>query len=146
MPKPTASAGYSGTPLAKKLGFSDGAVVHLVGPPSNYARLIGPAFKSLKIAKTADRAVDIVHLFTASRTRLSVALASLRTRLRPDAVIWVSWPKKSSGVASDVTEDTIREIALPLDFVDVKVCAIDATWSGLKLMVRRERRSYTERA
>jgi hypothetical protein len=132
------AAGYSGTSLARKLGLSDGAVVHLVGPPSNYEQLIGPAFGSLKRAKTADRSVDIVHLFTASRSRLSAALAALRTKLRPDAVIWVSWPKKSSGVPSDVTEDTIRDIALPLDFVDVKVCAIDATWSGLKLMVRRE--------
>ena len=133
-------AGYSGTPLAKKLGFSDGAVVHLIGPPSNYAKLIGPAFRTVKRAKTADRGVDIVHLFTASRSRLSVTLAVLRTKLRPDAVIWVSWPKKSSGVASDVTEDTIRDIALPLDFVDIKVCAIDATWSGLKLMIRKDRR------
>ena len=134
------ATGYSGTPLARKLGFADGAVVHLAGPPANYAKLVGPTFRSLKLAKTADRTVDIVHVFTASRSRLSAALASLRTRLRPDAVIWVSWPKKSSGVASDVTEDTIRDIALPLDFVDIKVCAIDDTWSGLKLMVRKERR------
>ena len=141
MAKRSAPAGYSGTPLAKKLGFTGGSIVHLVGPPANYAALVGPAFRDLKLSKTADKKVDIVHLFTASRSRLLTALGSLRMKLRPDATIWVSWPKKSSGVASDVTEDTIRDIALPMDFVDVKVCAIDDTWSGLKLVVRKERRT-----
>lgn len=96
--------------------------------------------RTLTLSTRADRSVDIVHLFTASRSRLAHALASLRIRLRPDAVVWVSWPKKASGVPTDVTEDTIRDIALPLDFVDVKVCAVDETWSGLKLMVRKDRR------
>ena len=128
------------TPLARKLGLTAGARLHLVNSPPNYPSLIGPALADLALAKTPSKQVDIVHLFTASRSRLSAALQSLRKRLRPDAAIWVSWPRKSSGIASDVTENTIRELALPLGFVDVKVCAVDETWSGLKLVVRKERR------
>ena len=83
---------------------------------------------------------DIVHLFATKRRDLAAALASFRARMRPDAAIWVSWPKKSSGVATDITEDTIREIALPMGLVDIKVCAVDEVWSGLKLVIRREQR------
>ena len=135
-----AGAGYSGTPLASKLGLVAGQTLLTLGAPSNYADLIGPAIGDLKRAKSLGATVDIVHMFTASRSRLATALLDCRRQLRTDAVVWVSWPKRTSGVPSDVTEDTIREIALPLGFVDIKVCAVDATWSGLKLMVRKDLR------
>lgn len=133
-------SGYSGTPLAKKLGLTAGKTLLTFGAPSNYAELIGPAMSDLKRAKSLGPSADIVHMFTASRSRLATALLDCRRQLRPDAIVWVSWPKKASGVPSDVSEDTIREIALPLGFVDIKVCAVDATWSGLKLMVRKDLR------
>ena len=135
-----ASTGYSGRPLAAKLGLAAGRTLLTLGAPSNYADLIGPAIGELKRAKSLGATVDIVHIFTASRSRLSTALLDCRRQLRPDAVIWVSWPKKASGVPTDVGEDTIREVALPLGFVDIKVCAVDATWSGLKLMLRKDLR------
>jgi hypothetical protein len=134
------SSGYSGTPLAGKLGFAAGKTLLTLGAPSNYAELIGPAIGDLKRAKSPGPTVDIVHMFTASRSRLATALLDCRRQLRSDAVVWVSWPKKTSGVPTEVSEDTIREIALPLGFVDIKVCAVDATWSGLKLMVRKDLR------
>jgi hypothetical protein len=139
-PKSNPSDGYSGTPLAAKLGFKAGQTALLLGTPSNYAALIGPALKDLKRAKALGPTVDVVHMFTASRSRLATALLDCRRQLKPDAVIWVSWPKKSSGVQTDITEDTIRDVALPIGFVDIKVCAVDATWSGLKLMLRKELR------
>jgi hypothetical protein len=91
-------------------------------------------------ARSAGASVDLAHVFTTKRAMLAAQLPALRKTLRPDAVLWVSWPKKSSKVPSDVTEDTVRELALPLGFVDVKVCAVSEVWSGLKLMVRRELR------
>jgi hypothetical protein len=133
-------SGYSGTPLAGKLGLAAGKTLLTLGAPPNYADLIGPAIGELKRAKSPGPTVDIVHMFTASRSRLATALLDCRRQLRADAVVWVSWPKKASGVPTDVSEDTIREVALPLGFVDIKVCAVDATWSGLKLMVRKDRR------
>ena len=135
-----AGSGYSGTPLAGKLGLAPGKTLLTLGAPSNYANLIGPVIGELKRAKSLGTNIDIVHMFSASRSRLSTALLDCRRQLRPDAVVWVSWPKKASGVQTDITEDTIREIALPLGFVDIKVCAVDATWSGLKLMVRKDLR------
>lgn len=137
---PPRPSGYSGTPLAGKLGFKPGLTLLALGAPSNYASLVGSALKDMKQAKSLGGSVDIVHMFTASRSRLSAALLDCRRKLKPDAVVWVSWPKKSSGVQTDVTEDTIRDVALPLGFVDIKVCAVDETWSGLKLMVRKELR------
>jgi hypothetical protein len=134
--RPRSGAGYSGTPLAAKLGFKPGHRVLLLGAPADYAALVGPAIDSVTRASSIGPGVDIVHLFTASRSRLSTALVECRRKLDPDAAIWVSWPKKASGVATDVTEDVIRAVALPLGFVDVKVCAVDQTWSGLKLVVR----------
>ena len=94
----------------------------------------------VRFARRPGRHADVAHLFVAGREELRTGLAVMRRRLRADAVLWVSWPKRSSGLAGDVTEDTIRELALPLGFVDVKVCAIDAVWSALKLVVRREHR------
>jgi hypothetical protein len=137
MPK---SAGYSGTPLLGKLGIVPGTTVVAVGAPKHYAELLGPLPLGAKITKRMPKAPAFVHLFTASRATLGTELSTLRAVLERDGVVWVSWPKKSSGVATDITEDTIRQVCLPMGFVDVKVCAVDETWSGLKLVIRRELR------
>ena len=128
-------AGYSGTPLAQKLGIKLGATLLLEGaPPDHYPR------EGATLAKSLTAKVDLIHLFTKSAGELDAKLRSYRKKMRDDAVVWVSWPKKASKVPTDITEDTIREIALPLGFVDIKVCAVDDVWSGLKLVVRRENR------
>lgn len=129
-------AGYSGTPLAKKLGIVASARVHIVGGPGNYESLLTPLPEGVRFAARVDETVDVVHLFCKRRADLERRLRSILPKIRPDATIWVSWPKKASGEATDITENTIREVALPLGLVDVKVCAVDATWSGLKLVVR----------
>lgn len=134
------SAGYSGTPLASKLGLRPGIRVVTVGAPANYRMLLGDLARQVTFGKQASPLTDVVHGFFTRRVALTAALGSYRTRLRADAVVWVSWPKRASGVATDVTEDVIREVALPLGFVDVKVCAVDEVWSGLKLVVRKELR------
>jgi hypothetical protein len=136
------AAGYSGTPLAKKLGLSEGCTVVSIGAPRNYRTLLAPLPPKVRFAKIVDANVDIVHLFTPERRELADRLARLVSTIRLDAAVWVSWPKKASGVATTITEDVIREIALPLGFVDVKVCAIDETWSGLKLVIRKALRSH----
>lgn len=133
-------AGYSGTPLAKKLGIVPGARVCVIDAPSAYARIVDPLPERVVMAKRVDASTDLVHAFVPTRSALVEVLSATRKAMRPDAVLWVSWPKKASGVATDVTEDVIREVALPMGLVDVKVCAVDATWSGLKLVVRKELR------
>src|SRR5262245_15085124 len=134
------SAGYSGTPLAKKLGIAAGSRIFLSDAPRNYLELVAPLPQGARIVRKIDEKTDIVHLFATERTRLAALLRSSLVKVRPDAAIWVSWPKKSSKVATDITEDTIREAALPMGLVDIKVCAVDGVWSGLKLVVRRENR------
>ena len=127
-------AGYSGTPLAKKLGIKPGATLLLDGAPAGYPT------DGAAVARSLSDRVDLIHIFTKSAGELDAKLRKLRDRVRDDAVIWVSWPKKSSKVPTDITEDVIRDIALPLGFVDIKVCAVDEVWSGLKLVVRVENR------
>lgn len=133
-------AGYSGTPLAKKLGIAAGMRVCLVDAPSSYAATLAPLPEGVVFARTAGAAVALVQLFVTERAVLARQLASLRRALAPTATVWVSWPKKASKVPTTVTEDVVRELALPLGFVDVKVCAVDDVWSGLKLVVRKELR------
>ena len=133
-------AGYSGTPLAKKLGIAEDGLVFLAGAPKNYLKLIAPIPKGARVVKTIDARTDIVHLFATEKAHLAALLRSSLARIRPDAAIWVSWPKQSSKVATDITEDTIRAVALPMGLVDIKVCAVDDVWSGLKLVVRKENR------
>jgi hypothetical protein len=135
------SAGYSGTPLAKKLGFKPGQRVSAPGAPPNYRQLLAPLPDAIEFQARPTKATDIVHLFTMSKAQLARKLAIYRKTLRPDAAIWVSWPKKAAKVPTDITEDTIREVALPLGLVDIKVCAVDEAWSGLKLVLRRELRT-----
>jgi hypothetical protein len=129
--------GYSGTPLATKLGVKAGSRVALLGAPEDYAALIEPMPDGVSISARISTAMDIVHIFSTRRMELERLLKSCRSKLKPDAVIWVSWPKKSAKVPTEITEDIIREVALPLGFVDVKVCAVTEVWSGLKLVVRK---------
>src|SRR5882672_8082884 len=133
-------AGYSGTPLAKKLGIVEGTRIFLADAPKNYLELAAPVPESARVVKKIDDMTDIVHLFTLEKVRLVSLLRSSLAKMRPDAAIWVSWPKKFSKVPTDITENTIREVALPMGLVDIKVCALDEIWSGLKLVVRKENR------
>jgi len=134
-------AGYSGTPLAKKLGIKEGYRVRTSGAPSDYLELVNPVPPNVTISSSISKRIDLWHIFTKSFSELQSKLPTLMRSIQPDGTIWVSWPKKSSGVPSTVTEDSIRKIALPLGLVDVKVCAIDEIWSGLKLVVRKELRN-----
>jgi hypothetical protein len=134
------TAGYSGTPLAKKLGIKDGAKVVAVGVPKGYRQLLEPLPPAVRFSSKVDDATDLVHVFSTKKAELARALTSYRKTLQSSAAVWVSWPKKSANVATDITEDVVRELALPLGFVDIKVCAVDDVWSGLKLVVRKELR------
>jgi hypothetical protein len=133
-------AGYSGTPLAKKLGIKEQATVVAMDAPSNYRALLEPLPDAVRFATKIDATTDIVHVFATKRSQLSRTLANCRKKLDPHAALWVSWPKKAANVPTEITEDVVRELALPLGFVDVKVCAVDEVWSGLKLVVRKELR------
>ena len=132
--------GYSGTPLTAKLGIKPGVEVHMINAPEDYLDLLAPVPEGVQFVVRLSANTDIVHVFTTRKKDLEKALQTCRTRLKPAAAIWVSWPKKSSRVPTDITEDTIREVALPLGFVDIKVCAVTDIWSGLKLVVRKELR------
>ena len=136
----TTATGYSGTPLARKLGIKEASVVCVLGAPMRYPDLLDQVPRDVRFARTATARVDLVHVFVRKASLLEKELVRLRKALRPDACIWVSWPKKASGVPTDITEDTIRSLALPMGFVDVKVCAVTEVWSGLKLMIRKSLR------
>jgi hypothetical protein len=133
-------AGYSGTPLPQKLGIKAAQKVATIGAPANYAKLLSPLPERVSFTKKIEAGASFIHLFVSERKTLENELQRLRKSIADTGILWVSWPKKSSGVKTDITEDVIREICLPLGFVDVKVCAVDETWSGLKLMIRRENR------
>jgi hypothetical protein len=140
-PRKSSAPGYSGTPLAKKLGIVEGSRVLQIAAPAQLAEWLAPLPARVTFARRADAQVDIAHVFATRRADLEKHLRTLRGSLRPDATVWVSWPKKTSGVASDISEDAIRAVALPLGFVDVKVCAVSEVWSGLKIVVRKELRA-----
>lgn len=137
------SAGYSGTPLSKKLGYKTGLRISAPGAPPNYRKLLAPLPDGIEFQTRVGKSTDLVHLFTTSKAELASKLVAWLKLLGPDAVIWVSWPKKTAKVPTDITEDTIRAVALPMGLVDVKVCAVDETWSGLKLVLRKELRPQT---
>jgi hypothetical protein len=134
-----APAGYSGKPIWQKLGLDAKHRVLVRGAPSDYAKLVGLRADDLYVA-TPRSGFDIAHVFETSAAKLKREIEALAKKLPAAGTIWVSWPKKSAKVATDITEDSVRAIALPLGLVDVKVCAIDATWSGLKLVWRLENR------
>jgi len=133
-------AGYSGTPLAAKLGIRAVSTVLTVDAPPRYRDLLVPVPDGVAFKSRLTPRIDIIHVFSTSRRKLGVFLGRARRLMRDDAAIWVSWPKKAAAVPTDLTEDVVREIALPLGLVDVKVCAVDAVWSGLKRVVRRGQR------
>jgi len=133
-------AGYSKTPLAQKLGIKPGTKVAALDSPDGYRKLLAPLPADVSFTDKAVAGASFVHLFVTARRTLERELKRLRKLLDDAGVLWISWPKKASGVVTDITEDVIREVCLPLGFVDVKVCAVDDTWSGLKLMIRRENR------
>ncbi|QKK22957.1 DUF3052 domain-containing protein [Rhizobium hidalgonense] len=137
------TAGYSGTPLVRKLGLVPGQTAALLGVPEAIGDIHGfGGFASVALAlpETPRRAFDYMHLFVTEREALDSIAPTLFGALRPDGMLWISWPKKSSRVPTDVTEDVLREILLPTGLVDVKVCAVDEIWSGLKFVIRKELR------
>lgn len=133
-----AAAGYSGTPLAKKLSLKDGMSIWFHAMPASVRAEIG----AVGLIEQAGPITGLkaAHIFTTERAELDRLLTDLRHRIAPDGFVWVSWPKKASKVPTDITEDVIRAVCLPMGWVDVKVCAVDAVWSGLKLMIRKELR------
>ena len=132
------TAGYSGTPLAKKLSLKDGMSAWFHAMPENVRAEIGDVALDEYIAP--DAGLQTAHVFTTERAELERLLIDLRSSIDPAGFVWVSWPKKVSKVPTDITEDVIRDVILPTGLVDVKVCAVDAIWSGLKLMIRKELR------
>src|SRR5579862_6904338 len=134
-------SGYSGTPLAKKLGIKPGARLFLHAAPPNYAQLVAPLPPDVRTVPRIDGGTDLIHVFSSRRGELARLLQRARRAMRSDASVWVSWPKQASGVPSEVTEAVVRELALPLGLVDIKVCAVDEIWSGLKLVVRKAERA-----
>jgi hypothetical protein len=130
-------AGYSGTPLVQKLGIKPGFRIFVANAPQDYHRLVGALPERATILSRLSRTTDMVHVFATEAKALADKLSSYRDAVAPDGMIWVSWPKKTAKVATDVTENVIRDLALPLGLVDIKVCAVDATWSGLKFVIRR---------
>lgn len=135
--------GYSGTPLSQKLGLKPGTTVIAINPPANYRSLLVPLPPNVKFSSRLTQDCLFVHCFTQKRADLEQYILRLRSNISDVGVVWISWPKKAAKIKTDVTEDVIRAVALPLGFVDTKVCAVDETWSGLKLMVRRENRKGT---
>ena len=130
------TTGYSGTPLANKLGIGHGTVVLARHAPDCYREWLAPLPPEVVFATRMNMRVDVVHLFCTERTVMTTALTAYRTSMREDAAIWVSWPKRAAKVPTDITEDVIRAVALPMGFVDIKVCAVSDVWSGLKLVIR----------
>jgi hypothetical protein len=143
--KAPASAGYSGTPLWKKLGVKDGQLTWRLKMPASVAEEIAAGGVAPKLMKTPKAGLEMAHVFVTEKRELAEHLNWLRGVLAQDGTVWVSWPKKTvpknvAKIETDITEDAVREVCLPLGFVDVKVCAVDAVWSGLKLVIRKSER------
>jgi hypothetical protein len=134
------ASGYSGTPLAKKLSLKDGLRIWWDGIPETVREEIGREGLQLEILSAPEPPIDAAHIFVSARADLEAKLHHLLPLLERGGFIWVSWPKTASKVPTDVTEDVVRDVALPLGLVDVKVCAVDQIWSGLKLVIRKELR------
>jgi len=133
--------GYSGTPLTKKLGIKEGFAVLGVNPPDDFRGLLAPLPENVMVLARPQQEIDLIHLFTNSRSELFAELAKCVRLIKQDGSIWVSWYKKAAKLPTEITEDTVREAAFPLGLVDVKVCAVDEKWSGLKLVIRKENRN-----
>jgi hypothetical protein len=133
-------AGHSGKPLVQKLGIQPGFCIFIEGAPTAYGDIAGPLPADVTIAKRLKAPLDMVHLFAMEAAGLAGKLRGCRDAIQPDGMIWVSWPKKSSGIATDLTDVVVRDTALPLGLVDIKVCAIDEVWSGLKFVIPKNQR------
>lgn len=129
------SSGYSGTPLAKKLGFREGLKVRIINPPEHYFDLFEVLPNAIEFSHERKPKKDLIHYFTRNAKELERDILSLKNEITTNGIIWISWPKKSSKIVTDVTEDTIRNLALACGLIDVKVCAVDEVWSGLKLVI-----------
>jgi hypothetical protein len=134
------AVGYSGTPLVKKLGFAPDMSVVLLHAPPNFSDLLGEIPSRVKISRRLTDPVDLALIFVQYAADLSTQVLALKTAVSPDGILWVAWPKRASKMPTDLSENLIREIVLPTGLVDVKVCAIDETWSGLKLVIRKSLR------
>ena len=134
-------AGYSGKPLVQKLGIQPGFCIFIEGAPAAYGDIVGELPADVRIAKRLRAPLDMVHLFALQAAGLAGKLRDCRDAIEPDGILWVSWPKKSSGVATDLTDVVVRDTALPLGLVDIKVCAIDDVWSGLKFVIPKDQRN-----
>jgi hypothetical protein len=134
-------AGYSGTPLPKKLGIKEGARLALVAAPDDFVEsTLAPLPDQVELRERARGPLDVIVFFTQSRADLERRFGKLASALDPAGALWIAWPKRSSGVETDLTEDVLREVGLPQGLVDTKVCAIDDTWSGLRFVIRKENR------
>jgi hypothetical protein len=135
-------AGYSGTPLPVKLGIGEDDEVAVIGAPERFEDTLGdlPGVASLHTDLADDARYDVIVAFMTQRSELEAELPRLRARMAPACGLWIAWPKRASGVPTDLTDDVVREVALPTGLVDNKVCAIDQTWTGLRLVIRRENR------
>jgi hypothetical protein len=134
------TAGYSGTPLAKKLGIKEGTAILVIDPPDDLGQLLHPLPDGVQILTTPQPDIDVIHIFTNSREGLFNGLAKSVRLIKQNGSIWVSWYKKAAKLPTEITEDSVREAAFPLGLVDIKVCAVDEKWSGLKLVIRKENR------
>jgi len=135
MDNKVSATGYSGTPLAKKLGIKEGFQIKLVNPPDYYFQLFTDMPVNLNLTDDKITRKDFIHFFTKQEKEFTAMLPDLKEQLVPNGMIWVSWPKKASKVVTDITEDIIRNYALKIGLVDIKVCAVDEIWSGLKLVI-----------
>ena len=134
------TAGYSGTPLTNKLGIKEGSTIAVINAPDNYESLLDPLPTGAEVVDKLTSQTGIIHLFTNQQDNLKQNLSKIRRIMKQDGIIWVSWYKKAAKLPTEITEDIVREAAFPLGLVDVKVCAVDDKWSGLKLVIRRENR------
>jgi hypothetical protein len=134
-------AGYSGKPIVQKLGIKPGFCIFIDGAPAAYGDIVGKLPADVTVATRLKAPLDMVHVFATERAGLAGKLRACRDAIAPDGMVWVSWPKKASGVATDLSDVVVRETALPLGLVDIKVCAIDDTWSGLKFVIPKAQRS-----
>jgi hypothetical protein len=139
LPEP---AGYSGTPLPRKLGIGEGDEIAIIGAPERFEDTLGqlPDIASMHTDLADDARYDVIVTFITRRAELEAELPRLRARMAPACGLWIAWPKRSSGLPTDMTDQVVRDVALPTGLVDNKVCAIDDTWSGLRLVIRRENR------
>ena len=136
-------AGNSGKPVTQKLGIQPGFCIFIDGAPAAYGDIVGELPADASVVPRLKAPLDMVHVFATEASGLAAKLRRYRAAIKPDGMIWVSWPKKSSGVATDLTDVVVRDTALPLGLVDIKVCAIDEVWSGLKFVIPRDQRKNT---